>query len=184
MIRYALILRYTSFQCYKLLLEKFPLPSISLLSKLQTGGIKFLRKKGEISSDIVLIVDEMYLQKGTQFHGGKYIGADEDGNLYKGIVVLMIAGLKKSIPYVIKACPEISINGDWLSNEIAQSISTLSNNGFNVRAVVTDNHSANVSAFMLLKKYETDSSCLFIKHHDNNNKTYLFYDNVHLIKKR
>ena len=108
---------------------------------------------------------------------------DEDGNLYKGIVVLMIAGLKKSIPYVIKACPEISINGDWLANEIAQSISTLSNNGFNVRAVVTDNHSANVSVFnMLLKKYETDSSRLFIKHLDNNNKTYLFYDNVHLIK--
>ena len=52
MIRYALILRYTSFQCYKLLLEKFPLSSISLLNKLQTGGVdaikavKFLRKKG------------------------------------------------------------------------------------------------------------------------------------------
>ena len=125
----------------------------------------------------------MYLQKGTQFHEGEYIGAEEDGNLYKGIVVLMIAGLKKSIPYVIKACPEISINGDWLANEIAQSISTLSNNGFNVRAVVTDKHSANVSAFnMLLKKCETESSRLFIKHPDNNNKTCLFYDNVHLIK--
>ena len=35
MIRYALLLRYTSLQSYKLLLEKFPLPSISLLSKLQ-----------------------------------------------------------------------------------------------------------------------------------------------------
>ena len=110
-------------------------------------------QKGEISSDLILMVDEMYLQKGTQFHGGKYIGADEDGNLYKGIVVLMIAGLKKSIPCIIKACPEISINGDWLSNEIAQGISILSNNGFNFRAVVTDNHSANVSTFnMLLKK--------------------------------
>ena len=127
---------------------------------MHTGGVdaikavKFLRKKGEISNDIVLMVDEMYLQKGTQFHRGKYIGADDNGNLYKGIVILMIAGLKKSIPYVIKACPEISINGDWFANEIAQSISTLSSNGFNVRAVVTDNHSADVSAFnnMLLKK--------------------------------
>ena len=35
MIRYALLLRYTSLQSYKLLLEKFPLPSISLLNKLQ-----------------------------------------------------------------------------------------------------------------------------------------------------
>ena len=71
------------------------------------------------------MVDEMYLQKGTQFHGGEYIGADEDGNLYEGIVVLMIAGLKKSIPYVIKACPEISIRGDWLADEIAQYFNTV-----------------------------------------------------------
>ena len=33
MISYALLLRYTSLQSYKLLLEKFPLPSISLLNK-------------------------------------------------------------------------------------------------------------------------------------------------------
>ena len=111
-----------------------------LLNKLQTGGVDsinviFLRKKEELSSDIVLMVDEMCLQKGTRCHGGEYIGADEDGNLYKGIVVLMIAGLKKSIPYIIKACPEISICRDWLADEIAQNISTLCNNGFNVRAV-------------------------------------------------
>ena len=37
MIRYALLLRYTSFQAYKLLLEKFPLPSMSLLKKNPTG---------------------------------------------------------------------------------------------------------------------------------------------------
>ena len=82
---------------------------------MQPGGVDsikaliFLRKKEDISSDVVLMVDEMYLQKGIQFHGGEYIGADVDGNLYKGTVVLMIAGLKKSIPYVIKACPEISM---------------------------------------------------------------------------
>ena len=63
----------------------------------------------------------------------------------------MIAGLKKSIPYVIKHAQKY-LCGDWLADEIAQSISTLSNNGFNVRAVVTDNHSANVSAFNVAKK--------------------------------
>ena len=34
LIRYALLLRYTSHQAYKLLLEKFPLPSFSLLEKI------------------------------------------------------------------------------------------------------------------------------------------------------
>ena len=76
-IRYALLLRYTSLQSYKLLLEKFPLPSISLLNKLQQGGVdafktvKILREKGEISDDVILMADEMYLQKCTQFHGGE-----------------------------------------------------------------------------------------------------------------
>ena len=88
MIRYVLLLRYTSLQSYKLLLEKFPLPSISLLNKLQQGGVdafkavNILREKGEIS-DVILMADEMVLQKCTQFHGGEYIGADVEGNLYK-----------------------------------------------------------------------------------------------------
>ena len=69
LIRYALLLRHTSLQSYRMLLEKFPLPSISLLDKIQTGGIdplkdvELLRKKGDISEGIVLMLDEMYLQK-------------------------------------------------------------------------------------------------------------------------
>ena len=39
LIRYALLLRYTSRQAYKLLLEKIPLPSFSLLEKIQSGGV-------------------------------------------------------------------------------------------------------------------------------------------------
>ena len=102
MLRYALHLSYTSAQCYKLLLEKFPLPSISLLNKLQQGGvdsvkaIKMLREKREISDDIILMVDEMYLQNSTQYQSSEYVGADEDGNLYKGVVAFMLVGLKKS----------------------------------------------------------------------------------------
>ena len=40
----------------------------------------------------------MYVQKGTQFAGGEYVCTDEDGNLYKGVVVFMIVGMKESIP--------------------------------------------------------------------------------------
>ena len=80
----------------------------------------------------------------------------------------MIVGLKKSIPYVIKACPEISTCGEWFADAISKNISTMCNNGVNVGTVVTHNHSANVSAFhMLLRKQETDSSRLFIKQPDN-----------------
>ena len=37
-IQYALLLRYTSFQSYMLLLNEFPLPSISLLNKIKEGN--------------------------------------------------------------------------------------------------------------------------------------------------
>ena len=87
--------RYTSAQACRLLLENFPLPSFSILNKIQRGGvdavkaITLLREKGEISEDIILRVDEMFLHKSTQYQGGEYVGADEDGNLYKGVVAVL-----------------------------------------------------------------------------------------------
>ena len=129
------------------------------------------------------MADEMYLQKGSQYHGGEYVGADEEGNLYKGSVAFMIVGLQKLIPYIIKASPEVTINGSWLSTEICSCISSLSKAGFNVRGVVTDNHSSNVNAFSILQKAYSSSTCEFyINYPDNISKIYLYYDNVHLLK--
>ena len=166
------------------MLEKLPLPSISTLTKIQKGGIdaikavSLLLQKQEISKDIILMADEMYLQTGSQYHGGEYVGADEEGNLYKGIV-----GLKKSIPYIIKASPEVTINGSWLTTKICSCISSLLKAGFNVRGVVTDNHSSNVNAFSIHQKAYSSSTCEFyINYPDNISKIYLFYDYVHLLK--
>ena len=123
MIRLALLLRYTSLQSYKILLKHFPLPSVSLLAKLKSSSAdavtaaKLLRKKNAISEDVVLMADEMYLQKKAQYGGGDYVGADEDGNLCKGIMVFMICGLKKTIPIVVKASPETKLNGTWIAEK-------------------------------------------------------------------
>ena len=68
MIRFSLLLKHTSLQAYRLFLEKFPLPSISLLRKLQGSGVDSmkaiirLRDTGEMSSDLCLMIDEMYRQ--------------------------------------------------------------------------------------------------------------------------
>ena len=53
-IQYALLLRYTSLQSYKLLSDEFPLPSISSLNKIKEGNVDALK-------DIVVLFDEMYL---------------------------------------------------------------------------------------------------------------------------
>ena len=59
-------------------------------------AVKSLLEKGRPSQDCVLLIDEMYLQKESQFYGGEYIGAN------KGIMVFMIIGLKKQYRHLLK----------------------------------------------------------------------------------
>ena len=118
------------------------MPSISLLNKIQQGGVdsikalKFLRENDKISRDIIMTVDEMYLQKATQYQGGEYVGADEEGKLYKGIVAFMIIGLQKSIPHIIQAIPEVTFTGQWLSDKMEENITSLTAIGFVVRGIL------------------------------------------------
>ena len=71
-IRYTLHLRYTSLQACRLFFERFPMPYLSLLNKIQQGGfdmlnvLKTLHEKGSFSYDCILMIDEMYLRKSTQ----------------------------------------------------------------------------------------------------------------------
>ena len=189
-IRWALLLRHTSPQAYRLFLEKFPAPSFALLKRIQRGGldaikaITLLFQKDAISKDCVLLIDEMILQKASQYHSGNMIGADADGNLYKGIVNFMIVGLQKSIPYVVKSSPEITITWEWLWKEVDKCITTLAEAGFNVRAVIADDHSSNVAAYKKLHEVYHGDSETYIFHpaYGGIQKTYLFFDIVHIIK--
>ena len=153
-IRYSL-LRYTSLQTYRLLMKEFPFPSLSLLKKITKGQLdavkcpKSLKSQGVISEDIVLMFDEMYLQKCEEYCGGEIIGANENNELYNGLVSFMIVGIKENAPYIIKSVPERNIDGKWIKEQILGSLKTLKNCGFRVRAVASDNHSANVLAYNL-----------------------------------
>ena len=96
----------------------------------------------------------MYLQKGTQFHCGDVIGANEH-TLYEGIMVFMITAFKNTVPMFIKACSEVTANGEWLSQESRKCIFQVINAGLFIRTIVADNHSANVNAFKIqLDKFE------------------------------
>ena len=187
MIRFLLLIRYTSTQTYKILLQKLPFPFLSLLAKLKSGSMnvinaaKMLKDKGAISKDIILMVDKIYLQKCITYAGGQYIGADSDENFYKGIVVFMIQGLKESDPILVKALSEVTLTGQWLADKVFDCITSLGQVGFKVRGIVSDNHSTNVSAFNVFQ-IRFPSGCFDIQHSHNSTKTYLFFDNVHLVK--
>ena len=190
LLQLALMLRYTSLPEYQLLVRHFPLPSVSLLKRLSQGGlkplkaVKLLLNERKIDKDIVLLTNEIYLQKELQFQQGKLIGCDDNGNLFKGIMTFMIVGVRKNVPFVVKAVPESKIEGKWLSGQIRVTIQSLHEIGFHVRAVISDNHPSNVSAFNeLFSKYGRESHESAILHHSTSDRrTYLFYDSVHLLK--
>ena len=75
---------------------------------------KALLENGNISQDVVLLFDEMYLQKCEEYVGGKSYGVDDSGTMQKGILCFMIVGLQDNVPYVIHSVPESKINGGLL----------------------------------------------------------------------
>ena len=141
-------------QSYKLLLDEFSLPSISLLNKIKEGNIdalkaaKLLLENSSISKDMVLLFDEMYLLKCVEYCGGEFFGSNIHRELYKSIVRFMIIGLKENVPYAVKAAPVIVINSGLLKDELLNCLELLIC-GFNVIAVIRDNHAA-VSSFIKL----------------------------------
>ena len=185
-LRWSLLVRYTSAQSYRLLLHEFPLPSFPLLRRLQQGTLnalkaaKLLLNEGKISEDIVLLFDEMFLQKLNQYTAGKMIGKDADGELYKGVMSFMIVGLKESVAMIVKAIPECTISGEWLMPEIESVLRNLIKIGFKVRAVICDDHGTNVNAYSRLSKKYGSMDDLFIIFEGY--KIYLLFDPVHLVK--
>ena len=93
----------------------------------------------------------------------------------------MIEGLKENVPYIIKSVPERNIDGEWIKEQILDSLKTLKNCGFRVRTIISDNHSANVLAYkLILKEFGHLNDNLFTEH--DYQKIYLLHDAVHLIK--
>ena len=73
--------------------------------------VKLLPNEPKIDKDIVLLTDKMYLQKEVQFQQGKLIDCDDNSNLLKGFMTFMIVGVRKNVPFVVKAVPESKIQG-------------------------------------------------------------------------
>ena len=66
--------------------------------------------------------DEIYLQKCEKYMSGESFGANENCELFKGMMCFMIIGLKSNVPYMIKTVPEQEIKGKWLKDEIVNCI--------------------------------------------------------------
>ena len=77
----------------------------------------------------------MYLQKCGEYHGKEKNGANGNNDLYKRLLSFMIVGLKENVPYIIKSVSERNIDGKWIKEQILDSLQTLRNCYFRVRAI-------------------------------------------------
>ena len=68
-----------------------------------------------------LLFDEMHLQKCEEYFGVEQIGSGNNGELYKGTIYFMIAGLKEST-HVIKSSLQITINAAWFRDELFECL--------------------------------------------------------------
>ena len=82
----------------------------------------------------------MYLQKSSQYQSGDYV---EERNLYKGIFLFMVVGLKESISFVVQTILEVTFNGQCLAGKI-NNIDNLVEIGLCVQGIVTNNISFKV----------------------------------------
>ena len=78
-----------------------PMLLLSSLYNVQQGGVDALKSVKTILWKGSFF-DEMYMQKSAQYQSGEYVGVDEEGNLFKGIVAFMLVGLKQSTEATIR----------------------------------------------------------------------------------
>ena len=64
---------------------------------------------------IVLLIDETYLQKEVQFQGGEMTGCDNNGELFKSIMMFMIVGMRNNVSFGVKAILETKTKEKWMS---------------------------------------------------------------------
>ena len=67
----------------------------------------------------------------AQYKAGKYVAADKEGDLHKRIFVVIVVGLRQSVPFLVQAIPsKVTSSGQWSCDKIVSNIENLGNVGF------------------------------------------------------
>ena len=133
---------------------------------------------------MIILLGEMYLQQEVQYDGRELTGCTNLLQLYKSILCFMVVSLKQSTPYILKDIPLTKIDHHIVQNGILDCLKVLNEALFNTRAVISDNHPTNVSAFKHLKERYPCSlrENSMISPSNPDRHLYLLFDSVHLMK--
>ena len=154
--RYALHLRLRHSWLTGYYVKKFPMILFSSSNKTQKGGVgaskalKALHQKGSFSSNCILMIDELYLQKSAPIR--RVCRSRQRRKIARRNCCVYGSLIKTVYTFRCSGHSRSHFNRQWLTKKIVDNIDNLIEIGLNVRGIITDNHSANVNAFSALTK--------------------------------
>ena len=180
-------------RCYKQILSTslLTLPSRSTLHRISnvlsvqssnSETLKYLRVKinnlSELDRIVILLIDEVYVQKALEFTGGKFFGSVE-GDLAKTVLCFMIKSLHHHYQDVVALIPTAKLTASSLHEYFLVVNRLLLNAGFSVVALSVDNASVNRSFFSILCDGEL-TPC--VPNPLSGDPLHLLFDGTHLFK--
>ena len=188
---FSSIWKAASTSCYRQMLQSnvLTLPSLSTLYRI--NNILSLRsteeeitkyfqlkiqKLTDIERNVILIIDEVYVQKNMEYTGGKYFGT-VDGELAKTVLCFMIKSLRHHYKDVVALFPCHALTSASLLNHFYKVNRLLCEIGFHIVAISADNASVNRSFYSILSNGSMSSTNPI-----TGEPLHLIFDPTHLFK--
>ena len=174
--------------------QLFCLPSVRLLlqvsSNLNVSGstdhVTFLKNKAALLNPKERLVngqlDEIYVKSKLQYKDEKLIGQadNNDREAATRIQCFMHSSIRSKNKDVIFLIPVQKMNAEQLCQMIKQVIANVTEAGYKIVSIISDQNVINRKSFILLSGSETLKP--FIINPLNNEKVFLLFDTVHLLK--
>ena len=100
--------------------------------------------------------------------------------VYYRIQAFMISSIMSKNKDIVSLVPVAKMTGNYLFELITKVVINVTNAGFTVNSVISDNNVINRKAFMLLSK--TNSLQSYFLNPVNNSRIYILFDSVHILK--
>jgi hypothetical protein len=107
-----------------------------------------LSKLTAFATNVILLIDEVYICSKLEYSGGNIIGQCEDGLLAKTVLSFMISSVCGSYRDVVHLIPVNRLTTDMLYSHFMDVLKFVESVGFSVVAICVDNHPVNRSFYV------------------------------------
>ena len=195
MLIYAFNLYHKSPACYEEVRKVLCLPSKHLIRdissniRVDSGNIcqKYLKSKAALLQPNELKVniqlDEIHIKSNVAYQNGKLIGYAENQSVKSAnrIQCFMLSSILSNNRDVVSLVPVQQMTSSYLCDLTKQVITNVTNAGYTVISIISDNNVVNRKMFMSLSGF--DHLMPYIINPVNNiDKIFILFDSVHILK--